>query len=992
MAKRLYFKDYYYLQGNNVHIHGVGSLKVPSGETFNRPEVMESAIRFNTETNSWELGDSTGLITLNNNNDGTSSFYSKSGGLLGGDLLQDANSDDKILTSNGSVERPSLSFASDDDTGIYRKSEDVLDIVVGGLINQTPLIRLSRTGNGDYDQSLEVNGDLIVHGTTTSVNSTDLEIEDNIITLNKGGTANGTSGIEIEVDGVVGTSFKYDFASNAWDVDNKLIQGVAYPSTDNHAANKKYVDDEITILNDNITTNINTNYSTLNNKIDNEISRATNRENQIQSSLDAEITRATNRENQIAADLASEVTRASNEEQRIEGKIDDEITRGTTTDNDLQQQITNEVTRASNEEQRIEGKVDAEITRGTTTDNDLQQQITNEVTRATNRENQIDQALSDEVTRATGEEQRIEDKIDTEITRGTTTDNDLQQQISNEVTRATNRENQIAADLASEVTRATNREDQIASDLASEVTRATGVEADLQQQIDGKQDDLGYIPENSANKSQANGYASLDENGKVPTAELPNSVFGGIVYQGGWDAVNNVPNLQSGVGTRGNYYKVSNANNNVTSNTTLDGTNDWAVGDLLLFNGSSWEKFDQTDKVTSVRGVANTQPKVGDVILDLEDLGASVFGSDLATSTNASDARSKLQLGTASTYNTGTASGQIPVRVANGDLTGNLLGNANTASQLETTRTFTFTGDATGSSTFDGSTNFSVELTVQDDSHNHVISNIDGLQSALDGKLGASSRATDSELLDGLDSTQFFRSDVSDILSYSGMNIGAGMVFEANTDTGVTHDGLVIRPDANPSLPGGRLLTIKSAGGAPRLIVEHQGFVKTSNSDMYVSVANDGSGGNRVYHEGFHPNADALTTARTFELTGDVTGSVSSDLSGNVSIATSLAETYYTQQEVDNIISSSRWSVQVAINAGSTQTYNLSTIFGVLLTDARDVMFDIKVLDNITGSPTNGLWVDATAVSTYGVNTSTNELVLINEYSTSLTFYIKASI
>lgn len=39
--------------------------------------------------------------------------------------------------------------------------------------------------------------------------------------------------------------------------------------------------------------------------------------------------------------------------------------------------------------------------------------------------------------------------------------------------------------------------------------------------FNGKQNALGYTPENSANKAQNNGYASLDSNGKVPTAQLP---------------------------------------------------------------------------------------------------------------------------------------------------------------------------------------------------------------------------------------------------------------------------------------------------------------------------------------------------------------------------------------------------------------------------------------------------------------------------------------
>jgi hypothetical protein len=40
----------------------------------------------------------------------------------------------------------------------------------------------------------------------------------------------------------------------------------------------------------------------------------------------------------------------------------------------------------------------------------------------------------------------------------------------------------------------------------------------------GKQPSLGFTPENTANKGAANGYASLDSGGKVPTSQLPSFV------------------------------------------------------------------------------------------------------------------------------------------------------------------------------------------------------------------------------------------------------------------------------------------------------------------------------------------------------------------------------------------------------------------------------------------------------------------------------------
>jgi hypothetical protein len=60
--------------------------------------------------------------------------------------------------------------------------------------------------------------------------------------------------------------------------------------------------------------------------------------------------------------------------------------------------------------------------------------------------------------------------------------------------------------------------------------------------------------------------------------------------------------------------------------------------------------------------------------------------------------------------------------------------NIESAPKLTTARTITLTGDVSGSASFDGSTNISITVTVSDDSHNHIIGNIDGLQSLLDSK------------------------------------------------------------------------------------------------------------------------------------------------------------------------------------------------------------------------------------------------------------------
>lgn len=61
-------------------------------------------------------------------------------------------------------------------------------------------------------------------------------------------------------------------------------------------------------------------------------------------------------------------------------------------------------------------------------------------------------------------------------------------------------------------------------------------------------------------------------------------------------------------------------------------------------------------------------------------------------------------------------------------------GNAGTATKLATAKTIALSGDVSGSADFDGSESITITATVADDSHNHVIGNVDGLQTALNAK------------------------------------------------------------------------------------------------------------------------------------------------------------------------------------------------------------------------------------------------------------------
>jgi len=73
---------------------------------------------------------------------------------------------------------------------------------------------------------------------------------------------------------------------------------------------------------------------------------------------------------------------------------------------------------------------------------------------------------------------------------------------------------------------------------------------------------------------------------------------GTLTYQGTWNANTNSPTLTSSVGTLNNYYVVSTA-----GSTNLDGITDWAIGDWAIFNGTVWQKIDNSE-VTYVSNVA----------------------------------------------------------------------------------------------------------------------------------------------------------------------------------------------------------------------------------------------------------------------------------------------------------------------------------------------------------------------------------------------------
>lgn len=127
-------------------------------------------------------------------------------------------------------------------------------------------------------------------------------------------------------------------------------------------------------------------------------------------------------------------------------------------------------------------------------------------------------------------------------------------------------------------------------------------------------------------KSQANGYASLDENGKVPMAELPDTVTTGMHYKWTWEPTSNYPANPK----QWDFYKV-----------VAEGTHagvHFDVGDVIIYNGSSWDRVPAGDTVASVNGRTGAVTGLEEVsnkvsTIDMVNPSQTEYPSEYAVST-----------------------------------------------------------------------------------------------------------------------------------------------------------------------------------------------------------------------------------------------------------------------------------------------------------------------------------------------------------------------
>jgi len=114
-------------------------------------------------------------------------------------------------------------------------------------------------------------------------------------------------------------------------------------------------------------------------------------------------------------------------------------------------------------------------------------------------------------------------------------------------------------------------------------------------------------------KGNANGYASLDSQGKVPITQLPSSI---MEYKGTWNAATNTPTLANGTGDTGDVY-ICNVAGTVNFGA---GPITFAVGDYVIYSGTIWQR--SSGAVGTVTSVGITES--GDAL--------TITGSPITTS------------------------------------------------------------------------------------------------------------------------------------------------------------------------------------------------------------------------------------------------------------------------------------------------------------------------------------------------------------------------
>lgn len=108
--------------------------------------------------------------------------------------------------------------------------------------------------------------------------------------------------------------------------------------------------------------------------------------------------------------------------------------------------------------------------------------------------------------------------------------------------------------------------------------------------------------------------------GKISLSVIPDSVLGQLEYIGTWDAttgkaVSDTRPLEGEViraYRKGDYYIVKTAGTKLPDTKTITELDGLQIGDWIVYNGTTWDKIDNTDYIKTVAGISPTN---GDILI-----------------------------------------------------------------------------------------------------------------------------------------------------------------------------------------------------------------------------------------------------------------------------------------------------------------------------------------------------------------------------------------
>ena len=212
-------------------------------------------------------------------------------------------------------------------------------------------------------------------------------------------------------------------------------------------------------------------------------------------------------------------------------------------------------------------------------------------------------------------------------------------------------------------------------------------------------------------------------------------------------------------------------------------------------------------------------------------------------------------------------------------VTSNIQTQLNSKASATASPTIALAGDATGAVTLTNLGNATLTVAIEDDSHNHIISNVDGLQTALDGKATSAQGALADSAVQTDDNVSFGTGSFSgEISANGGIALGDNdkATFGASDDLQIYHDG-----------SHSRIVDT----GTGNLKIQAQNFAVNNVADTENMITAEPDGFVKLFYNG----AEKLATTSTGV---DVTGTVTAD---GLSVGDTSANNYSGLSALSNI-------------------------------------------------------------------------------------------